>query len=453
MPGHKNNRKGFKELEIIRKNLFEMDNTEVPGLDNLHIPEGMILEAQKKAAQAFGAYESFFLVNGSTSGIYSMILSVTKPGDKVIIQRNSHRSVFMACLIGALNAVYLEPEILEEFNIAAAVDVRKAVKLMEENRDAKAIVLTNPSYYGTCSDLVGIVSEAHKRGIKVLVDEAHGAHFPFSRKLPKSAMECGADISVTSVHKNLPAMTQCAVLNASNTVNPEGLRFMLKLFQTTSPSYVLMASIDAARHIMQHEGEKLIDELLGYIESFRFKMKNIEGYKILGPECISNACISDLDLTKIVVSSVCGGRQLERLLRKEYSIQVEMSDINNIVLIGSAGDTKDAYDRLYGALSEIAAKNNASTYIKYKVYSVEHKTVLNMRDAYYRDKRRVRFDEAEGMISAELAAPYPPGIPVLLPGELITRDIIDCIQYSVSLGIPLNGIEDPSGEYVNVCEI
>lgn len=452
MPGHKNNRRGFAELELIRENLYKIDNTEVPGLDNLHIPEEMILEGQRMAARAYKAKESFFLVNGSTCGIYSMILGTTKPKDKIIVQRNCHRSIHMACLLGDLNVVYLNPSVLEGLNIAVSVNTNEVIKLMDENPDAKALVVTYPTYYGTCCDLESIAKEAHKRGMLLLVDEAHGAHLTFNKRLPKSSIECGADVSVVSLHKSTPALTQTSLLNIGSDINTDGIKFMLRLFQSSSPSYVFMASIDAARHIMESRGEALLDELLDNIEKFRKKLSSISDYVLLGREHIGKASIKDIDLTKIVISSPYGGRKLEKLLREEYKVQVEMSDIYNITLISSIGDNAESFNALYNALEDISNKYSHEKVKALEFKPVTYKRALNMRETYYRPKRRVKLKEAKGLISGEMVAPYPPGIPVLLMGEIITSDIIEHINICKEYGIPLNGISDSSAEYIEVID-
>lgn len=450
MPGHKNNKRDFEELELIRENLYRIDNTEVPGLDNLHMPEEMILRGQQLAAKAYGANESFFLVNGSTSGIYSMILGLTSPGDKIIVQRNCHRSVYMSCFMGNLNPVYVNPRVLEEFNIASALDIEDIKNIMDLNMDAKAIVVTYPTYHGICSDLEEIVREAHRRGILVLVDEAHGAHLPFNKKLPKSAMECGADASVVSLHKSTPALTQSSLLNVAEGISMESIKFMLRLFQSTSPSYVLMASIDASRHIMEDKGEDLLDELLDNVNNFRNRINSIGTYKILDWSHIGKASIKNVDLTKIVINSPFGGKNLDNLLRNDYGIQVEMSDINNITIITSVGDTSYDFEKLYISLYDISRRMNPMENKEGGRRIPEYKIAMNMREAYYREKKRIRLEDSKGFISAEMVAPYPPGIPILLPGEVITSDIIEYIKQSRDNDIALNGISDSTAEYIEV---
>ena len=455
MPGHKNNENSFEELELIKEKLYEIDKTEVKGLDNLHIPEGIILEAQKLTAIAYGASSSFFLVNGSTCGIYSMIMGMTRPGDKILIQRNCHRSVFMACLMGDLNTVYVPPEVLEEFDLAVGISCDALVKIMDENLDARALVLTYPSYYGICSDLDKIVKLAHERNILVLVDEAHGAHFPFSPRLPKASMKCGADVAVTSFHKTLPALTQTAVLNVKKGIDDSGIRFMLRVFQSTSPSYILMASIDAARSIMVDRGEGLLDKLIDNIDKFEKEVNSIGSYKFLSRENIGTASIYDMDKTKIVLASSCiGGRELEGKLRTDYNIQAEMSDMGNVLFIATVGDNEKVFVKLTEALYNISKDNMCNDNRKRKLThklifkTIEYVTCLNMRTAYYSKKKTIKLRDAIGCVSGEMVVPYPPGIPVLLPGELITREIIECIELVKISGIQLNGIDDISGENI-----
>lgn len=450
MPGHKNNLRGFQELEFISNNLYSIDNTEIPGLDNLHIPQGIILEGERLIARAYSSERSYFLVNGSTCGIYSMIMGLTKQNDKIIVQRNCHRSVFMACMMGDLDAIYINPEISEEFGIAASIDVDKLIELMDKNRDAKAVIVTYPTYYGTCLDLKRIIYEAHKRNILVLVDEAHGAHLYFNNKLPKGAMELGADAAVTSLHKTTPSLTQTAVLNVGKGILRDGIEFMLRLFQSTSPSYVLMASMDSARYIMETRGTELLDNLIENINTFKEKVINIGCYNILGSEHIGKSYIHDIDITKMVIKSKIGGRKLEALLRKKYKIQVEMSDAYNVVALCSVGDTKDSFIRLYRALLECS-----SDYVNYeriKFYLPKYKIKMKMREAYYSKKVDIRLEDAEGFISAEIAAPYPPGIPLLLPGEVITRDIIESIEFYKSKEVDINGLSDSKADYIKVIQ-
>lgn len=467
MPGHKNNTRSFPELNWIQDNLYKIDNTEVRGLDNLHMPGEMILEAERAASGAFKANKSYFLINGSTCGIYSMILGVTRPGDKIIVQRNCHKSVFTACLLGDLNAVYVNPSIIKGFNIALSPTSEDVIGAMDDNKDAKALVLTCPTFYGTCMDLKRITEEAHRRNILVLVDEAHGAHFYFNQRLPMGAMECGADAAVTSLHKTTPAMTQTALLNVGS-IDAAGIEFMLRVFQSTSPSYVFMASMDAARHIMEDRGRELIDELLDNIEAFKKKLSKLPFYRVLGKEHREDGGFYDIDQTKLVISSPIGGVKLDEILRDKYGLQVEMSDINNIVVLTSVGNDGEVLEKLYDALVEIAGmhenfergsiwlsetqsnRGNESSFVQ---GYLGNSSVISMRAACYSPKRRVRLKDAAGRISCEMVSPYPPGIPVLLPGERITPEIVELIYLYKAEGISISGLSDKSAEYIDVAEI
>lgn len=448
MPGHKNNANNFQELEVIRHRLYDIDVTEVPGTDNLHCPEGIILEGEKKAAQCYGASKSYFLINGSTCGIYAMILACTNPGDNIIVQRDCHRAVHMACLLGGVNCSYVEPEIVPEFYITGGVSYDNIIKAIEKSPEAKAVVLTYPSYYGICSDIETIAKIVHERGMLLLVDSAHGAHFAFSDKLPKSSLSCGADAEVVSVHKSLPAMTQCSILNTTSAMDEDRVSFMLRMFETSSPSYVLMSSIDAARSIMQSRGEALLEQLIDEINEFKYMIKGLYPYRVLEKKDLINCSGFDMDATKIVIASSYGGYALEKALRQDYGIQVEMSDYKNIVAIGTVGDNKNAYKRLYRALYELQGKLPEYHVPEISSKYPEHNTVMSMRSAYYSAKEKILLKDAEGRISSEIAAPYPPGIPVLLPGEKITRQIIDYITSAREAGIKINGISDETCKYI-----
>ena len=452
MPGHKNNKRNFNELNIIKDFLYKFDNTEIPGLDNLHIPHGMILEGEKDAARAFNSGESYFLVNGSTSGIYAAVMGLTKPKDKIIIQRNCHRSVYTAALLGDLDVAYINPTIIDGFNIAVSLNIDDVIRCMDENPDAMAVLVTYPTYYGTCSNIKTIIDEAHKRNMFVIVDEAHGAHLPFNKNLPQPALELGADVSVTSFHKTLPAMTQTSLLNIRRGLNSDGIKFMLRAFQSTSPSYILMASIDAARYIMEDRGDKLLDELLYNIELFRNKMWELNDYRLLGREHIGTADIYDVDVTKILIKSPVGGLELDEILRKEYKIQVEMSDLNNILLICSVGDEIEAFKKLYDSLYDISKKHrkikNNNIILKMPTYI----KAAGINEAYYKPHRIVKLKDAVNLVSAEFAVPYPPGVPVVVPGEVITGEIIEYLDMIKSNGISINGLSDMNGEYIEVAD-
>ncbi|HBM79410.1 MAG: aminotransferase class I/II-fold pyridoxal phosphate-dependent enzyme [Clostridiales bacterium] len=458
MPGHKNGRGilKIKEKPDFKDNLIFIDQTEVPGLDNLHAPEGIIKEAQEYAARAFRSDYTYFLVNGTTCGVYSMILGVTNDKDKIIVPRNSHRSVAGALIIGGLWPVYYQPDVDLEKGIAVSVSCKAIEKAIKENPDAKAVLVTNPTFYGTCSDIEAIAELVHKNNMVLLVDEAHGAHLPFNRKLPICAMDAGADVAVESIHKTLSSFTQSSMLHIrKGRVDVEKIEFMLRLTQTTSPSYLLMASLDLARYQMEEHGSELLDNLLDMVQSFRERVNSIPDIYCFGKEIIGQYNITDVDLTKVTINFKnfgIAGTRIARILRNEYKIQVELSDLYNILAIGTIADEREDYDRLYNAILDISKKHSSERKVK-SIPQLEWKMpyqALSPREAVYEPMEMIDFKHSEGRISADIIAPYPPGIPVILPGEIITSDIIENLLTVKEAGIKINGPRDQKLEKVAV---
>lgn len=458
MPGHKNGRGILKinERPDFKDNLLLIDQTEVPGLDNLHLPEGIIQEAQEYAARAFRSDYSYFLVNGTTSGVYSMILGVTNHGDKIIVPRNSHRSVAGALIIGGLWPVYYEPDVDLEKGIAVSVSLKKIEQAILENPDAKAVLVTNPTFYGTCSDIEAIAELVHKHNMVFLVDEAHGAHLPFNKRLPINAMDAGADISAQSAHKTLSSFTQSSMLHVrKGRVDIEKIEFMLRLTQTTSPSYILMASLDMARYQMEEHGEELLNNLLDMVDDFRDKVNTIPYIYCFGREIIGQYSVADFDPTKVTINFKnfgIPGTRIADILRKQYKIQVELSDLYNILAIGTIADEREDYERLYDAIYDISVKYGSEREVK-DIPAITWRMpyqALSPREAVYEPMEMVDFKNSEGRICAEIIAPYPPGIPVILPGEIMTSDIIGNILKVKEAGIKINGPRDPKLEKIAV---
>ncbi len=456
MPGHKKGSIYKKSgMDILNGDILSLDTTEVPGIDNLHCPEGALLEAQDLAARAFGADYSFFLVNGTTSGIYSMIMAAANPGEKIIIPRNCHRSVYGAVILGRLVPVYIDPEIDEELGIAMGIKPEALEYILEKHRDAKAVVITYPTFYGVCSDLKRIAEIVHKNDMMLLVDEAHGSHFCFNDKLPISALEAGADMTAQSIHKTLPAMTQSSMLHVrSKRVDMEKLRFFLQLTQTTSPSHILMASLDAARYIMEEKGRQLLEDTISWSNWARDRINNINGLYCLGSDRIGMHGTADLDPTRLTISfrdTTMSGTKAEAILRKNFKIQVEMSDLYNIVAITTIGDCQENYESLVRALREIPETSVKIPKNDKQTISVFHKRpelCIMPWEAVYLKKELVKASEAIGRISGEMLIPYPPGIPVLMPGEKITEEAYDYLKLCVRHGIKINGVSDPKLERV-----
>lgn len=460
MPGHKGGNV-FKKLglDVFDYNLLSMDVTEIPGVDNLHCPEEAIKVAQEMAADAFGADMTFFLVNGTTAGIYAMIMAATTPGDKIIIPRNCHKAVTGAVILGRLSPVYINPDTDNRLNIASAissVSVDEAVRL---NPDAKAIVITNPTFYGACSDLEAIAHIAHDHGMLLLVDEAHGAHFSFHPKLPKSALQCGADMVAQSTHKTLPAMTQSSMLHVkSSRVDIDKLRVFLQLTQSTSPSHILLASLDMARYIMQQKGEELLGDVISWCNLLRQEIYGIEGIYSLSKEDIGRDSIFDIDSTRITINMKdlgLSGIEADHMLRQKFKVQVEMADLYNIVAICSVGDSEKSIAQLREAVKSIATdKSLTRSYSKTKMPSIYCSNIPEMSllpwEAVYRPKEAVLAEQSIGRICGEMIVPYPPGIPIIMPGEVISKEILDFAIQCRDTGIKLNGVKDASLKYVTV---
>lgn len=452
MPGHKGGNV-FKKvgLSAFDLGLLSMDVTEVPGIDNLHCPEAAIAEAQGLAAKAFGAEYSFLLVNGTTGGIYSMILAATNPGDKIIIPRNCHRSVIGAVILGRLMPIYINPEIDKKLGTASGISPETVQQTIMQHPDAKAIVITSPTFYGVCSDLERIADIAHQNNMLLLVDEAHGSHFAFHPKLPKTALQCGADMTAQSTHKTLPAMTQGSMLHVkSDRVDIDKLKFFLQLTQTTSPSHILLATIDIARYIMQEKGEELLEDIIYWCQWLRNELKDT-GIYCPGTGDIGRDGIFDIDSTRITLNfSKIGisGTAADELLRSKFKLQVEMADLYNIVAICTVGDSGDNVQRLSHSVRAIAEEfSNCMEKIKGEpIEAFCHIPDIGLLpwEAVHRSKEDIAADQCIGRISAEMIVPYPPGIPIIMPGEIITRQVIDYAQRCRNMGIKINGTKDPS---------
>lgn len=442
MPGHKLG-KGIPVHFLENPHL--LDITEIPGFDNLHDPVGIIKEAQQLAATAYGSDHAFFLVNGSTCGIQAAIMTICKPGDKLIVARDCHKSVIGGMMLAGVRPVYIKPGFDRSFGITTAIDTEDIKKALLDNPEAAGVLITRPNYYGVCSDIKAVSELVHSFNKVLIVDEAHGAHLRFSKKLPCSALEHDADICVQSAHKTLPALTQGAYLHVKGTrVDIGMLKYFLRIIETSSPSYIIMAFLDIARAIMQEMGESLINGLLEKLEAFEEKLCGRTGYRILSHELAENASI---DRTRLVINVANTGKtgfEVGKILEKKYNIHVEMSDLYNIVCITTVADTEKEFDRLYSALCGIESsltKPAEST----DIYDREPEIPLQkleLRDVMNAPSVRRKLTEAEGMISKDIITPYPPGIPLICPGEVVSRDVICYIERIIEAGGVVNGVSD-----------
>lgn len=455
VPGHKQGR-GNRELEaLLGSTCLSIDLTCLEDTDNICNPVGVIKEAQELAAQVYGAQQAYFLTNGTTCGIQAMILSVCQPGDKIIIPRNAHKSAIGGVILSGAEPIYIEPEIHEYYGIAMGVKPETVQEALEIHPDAKAVFVINPSYYGIASDLQAIVAIAHSYGVPVIADEAHGAHLIFEDRLPISAMEAGADLAASSTHKLGGSLTQSSLLLQQGTlINPKRVKNALNLTQTTSPSYILMASLDVARKQLAQEGRVMIGETYEISLQARHRLSQVAGLQILGEDFLGQKGCFALDPTKIVVN-VRGlglsGYEVEKILRKKYRIQVELSDLFNIIALVSLGDNEETLNTLVTALTEIAKDHSVKNVVKYFIpVPAIPVAVVSPRNAYYGEARVVSLDEAEGLISTEMIMAYPPGIPIICPGERVTREIIDYVNILRNENAILQGTEDPEVKQIKV---
>lgn len=452
-PGHKSG-KGISTRfrKFVGPKIFSIDLTTLDEVDSLQKPKGVIKEAQELAAKAYGADRSFFLVNGTTGGNHAMILTACGPRDKVLVARNAHKSVLASLILSGAEPIFYAPAVDENLKLTLNVTYEETCKAIDAHPEAKVLFLTSPNYYGICADLERIISYAHQKGILVLVDEAHGPHLKFHPDLPISAMEAGADLAVQSTHKIIGGMTQASMLHArSARIDMTTLAAVLRFVQTTSPSYILMASLDLARMQMATEGEKLLDKAIKLATEARSKINRIPGLFCFDKEMVSNPLITrmgDFDVTKLTITVRdlgLSGYQASQILNNQYNIQVEMADPFNVLVIVSIGDRRDDLNRLVDALREISKGyqgKGAPTALSAEVGLPPFGKAGQMtpREAFFRDYRYISLEEAPGEISSEIVTVYPPGIPLLVPGEIITREIVDYIQRMDRLGATVDGL-------------
>jgi lysine decarboxylase len=455
VPGHKGER-GTPELtQFLGIDCLKADVNSMKPLDNLVHPVGVIKAAEELAAEAFGADAAFLMVNGTTSAVQSMIMSTCKSGDKIIMPRNVHRSSINALVVCGAIPVYVNPGVNHRLGIPLGMSLDEIKKAISENPEAKAILVNNPTYYGICSNLFEIVKLAHENGMKVLVDEAHGAHFYFGEGLPISAMAAGADMAAVSMHKTGGSLTQSSFLLCKNDIDPGYVRQIINLTQTTSGSYLLMSSLDIARKYMHFNGKEVVAKTLELSEYARNEINKLGGYYAFSSDIVDGDTIFNFDRTKLSVHTAdigLAGIEIFDLLLEEYDIQVEFGDIGNFLAIISAGDRAFEIERLISALSELKRR-----YGKDKVGMLNHEyidpdVVFTPQKAFYHDKKSVPLREGVGHIAGEFVMCYPPGIPILAPGERITKDIIEYIIYAKEKGSVITGPKDMKIEYINIID-
>jgi len=457
VPGHKMGRGADPEmLDILGRTMFMFDNTSLPQTDNLQHPCGPVRQAQELAAELYGAQATFFSVNGTSGAVMAMILSALKRGEKIIIPRNVHKSVTAGIILAGATPVYVQPVIDEKLGIAHCVTPESVMESLRMHPDAKAVLITSPTYYGVASDTREISKIAHSFHVPLLVDEAHGAHLRFCPDdLPEDAVAQGADLVSQSSHKTIGSLTQSSMLHVNSSLIPvERVASVLNLLHTTSPSFLLLGSLDCARRNMALNGKRLWADTLELYREARTEINKIDGLHSFGEEDLPGKRKRCFDPTKLTICCRglgMTGHELEATLYEEYGIQVEFSNCNHVLLVGSHGDSAEGIQRLIHALRGIASERGVRHYEAKKVEVPDiPRSAVTLGSAFFSGKRTIPFQQSEGAVSAEFVISYPPGIPILCPGEVITRQIIDYCSRLLEAGVTLTGMESCNLETIRV---
>ncbi len=450
MPGHKFNRDFFVD------DLLSYDFTEIDGTDNLHDPTGVILDAQEKTKALFGADHSFFTVNGSTGGLLASILTVCAPGDKIIVARNCHKSVYSGLVLSGAVPIYVYPAVTPE-GFCGGIDPLDIAAQLEQHQDddkLKAVIVTSPTYEGFCSDLKQIAQIVHRHHKILIVDEAHGSHFRFHDAFPVPALDHHADIVIQSWHKTLPALTQSSVLHTKGgRVNLSRLKQMLAIVQTSSPSYILMATMDKLRQTLEEKGHDLFSSYVPMLKQVREAVSGYDTLQLMGTSLQHHHGIHDIDITKLVFSIYADvdGKYVEQKLLKEHSFAIEYSTAHALVMLTSVADTKAGFNRLQEGIVSCARQ------LPYRkrppdttaLCPVSSDSIISLRDAIYNETTEICLAKSVGHICGEWVIPYPPGIPLVLPGERITAEIVDQITYLLYHHVRVMGIFNQTIKIIN----
>lgn len=453
VPGHKRGRGNPELTQFLGQQVMNLDVNSMKPLDNLNHPSSVIKEAESLAAEAFGAKHAFFMVNGTTSSVQAMVFATVKRGDKIILPRNVHRSVLNALVLCGAYPIYINPEMNKKLGISLGMSIKSVERAITENPDAKAIFVNNPTYYGICSDLQSIVALAHQAGMLVLADEAHGTHLYFGEHLPQNAMAAGCDMAAVSMHKSGGSLTQSSILLINDMVNADHMRQVINLTSTTSASYLLLSSLDLSRKHMALNGKDVLKRVIDLVKYARDEVNDIGDYWALGEELIDGDAVYDFDLTKLTINTLdigLAGIEVYDLLRDEYDIQMELGDIANILAYVSVGDRKIDLERLVSALVDIRRRYKKDTTGMWTQEYINPELVVSPQDAFYAEKEAVLLEQSQERVCTEFVMAYPPGIPILAPGERITQEIIDYIVYAKGKGCLITGTEDLEVNRLNV---
>ncbi len=471
MPGHK--RQCRDEIVNQFPNPFAIDITEIEGFDNLHHPEDVLKESMEWAASVYGSDKTYYLVNGSSCGILSAISASVRPGGTLLMSRNCHKSVYHGVILNQLKSLYLYPQIMEEFGIQGAIDAKAVDKALKEHPEIQAVLVVSPTYDGVTSDIREIAQIVHQYKIPLIVDEAHGAHFSFGeleggeRLFPQPAIQCGADLVIQSLHKTLPSLTQTAVLHMRRGyVDEKRLERYLQIYQSSSPSYVFMAGIENCIYEMNRNGKQRMGEFRDRLMRLRERLSQMKHLKLLSKKSrMGGGCSWDLDLSKIVISCrncsrifldgkdmPLDGEQLMDWLRSQYRLELEMCGADYVVAITTMMDTEEGLMRLADAFLKIDGALKLEQKKTPEIRIMKAEVVMPIKEAADAPSREIEISQAAGKISAEFVYLYPPGIPIVTPGERISDEIAVLIQRYKSLGLPVQGMADPSAERIHVVE-
>ncbi|HPY63777.1 MAG TPA: aminotransferase class I/II-fold pyridoxal phosphate-dependent enzyme [Bacillota bacterium] len=455
VPGHKQGRGNEELAAFLGEQCLSVDVNSMKMLDTLIHPTGVIMEAEKLAADAFGADSCRFMVNGTTSAVQAMILSNCSPGDKIIMPRNVHRSAINALILARAVPIYVNPSVDKELGIPLAMSVKDVEVAIREHPDAVAVFVNNPTYYGVCPNLNEVVRIAHAAEMRVLVDEAHGTHFYFQDALPVSAMDAGADMSSVSLHKTGGSLTQSSLLLLGPSMRKDGgyVHQIINLTQTTSASYLLLSSLDITRRNLALRGQKIYERVIEFANYARDEINQIGGYNAFGKERCDGDAFFAFDSCKLPLHTIkmgLSGIEIYDILRDEYDIQIEFGDMLNCLAILSVGDRPVAIERLIAALADIRftygkepARHLVNEYIPPVV-------VMTPAEAFYAPSEQLPLAKCEGRIASESIMCYPPGIPILAPGERVTAEVLTYIRFAKEKGSRMTGTEDSAVEKLYV---
>ncbi|MBI9108502.1 MAG: aminotransferase class I/II-fold pyridoxal phosphate-dependent enzyme [Spirochaetales bacterium] len=462
IPGHRFQRGIPKEFrDFAGDNIFKIDITETPLTDDLHNPRTVIAESQGYTAEAFGAERSFYLVNGTTCGNQSMIIAAASEGEKILVPRNAHKSVMAGLIISGAVPVYMPVDYIREIGITGALKPETARVAALANPDARGIFAVSPNYHGLCSDLGSLAETAHENGMPLLVDEAHGAHYYFCDSLPDGALSLGADAAAQSLHKVAGALTQSSLLHLkSELIDAAKIDSALRMTMSTSPSYILMTSLELARDELEKNGSQLWEQTISLAERMKSEINRAGCFHCPGKDELETYGVHDSDPTRIIINcdnAGISGYDLKTRLWKMYSIDVEMADSRNILLLLTPGNTAVEADNLISALQTFSPapitteKPEAGELIP-EILGIPQ-MALPPRKAYFSKTKIIPWSEITGKVAAEPAAPYPPGIPVLYPGEIITKEIFEFLNSVKAAGRHMHGPGDHSLSTFRICDI